>query len=62
MADKYLTWIETRIVEVSNYIVTYDKYDLPKLMRDMQKILETLEGCKTKYLECQQQLEEDDQS
>ncbi len=62
MEDKYLTWIETRIVEVSNYILTHEQFNLPKVMRDMQKILETLEGCKTKYLECQQQLEEDDQS
>ena len=47
MADKYLEWLEDRITEVMSAQLLYKT---PKLARDIEKILETLEVCKSMYV------------
>ena len=57
MTDKYLEWLENQITNVSNARRQYtlDGTRMPKLARDFQKILETLEACKSKYVECKEE-------
>ncbi len=52
MTDQYLTWLEDKITEVSNAQQIY--ISMPKMSRDLEKIFETLETCKSKYIECHQ--------
>ena len=53
MSDKYLEWLENQIMSVSDARRQYtlDGTRMPKLARDFERILETLEACKSKYLE-----------
>ena len=51
MEDKYLEWLEDRITEVVNAQLLYGRGKTPKLARDIEKILETLEVCKSQYIQ-----------
>ncbi len=48
--DKYLIWLEDQIAKVIEAKQVYSS--MKKLSRDIEKILETLLACKSKYLKC----------
>lgn len=56
MTDQYLTWIETSIDDIlaTKKQMRIDNTNMPKLARDIERILETLESCKSMYLKYHQ--------
>jgi hypothetical protein len=53
MSDTYLEWLDDRLAEATNGKLLYESNNASKLVRDITRILETLQGCKTMYLQCQ---------